>query len=187
MVHVLIRDKLAITMIQHVEDSVRTVRRAAYPWEVRSNGILSSAKPHPRAWGTMTRYLASYARDIIADPPVARPDGAPEITVSEAYPAPFPDTARAIEELIPHLTSRPACILGLLDGEVRRGLVKEGFAADLVLFDPATVAAVSTFAEPNQPNRGIACVLVNGKVAAGRGVVTGSRGGKTIRRWRPAQ
>ncbi|EJD55578.1 Metallo-dependent hydrolase, partial [Auricularia subglabra TFB-10046 SS5] len=183
MVHVLIRDKLATTMIQHVghEDNVRTVMTSRVHMG-GSDGIVSSAKPHPRAWGTMTRYLGFYARDIFADPPVAGPDGAPEIAVSEAYPAPFPDKARALEELIPHLTSRPARRLGLLDGEVRRGLVKEGFAADLVLFDPATVAAVSTFAEPNQPSRGIAYVLVNGKVAVARGVVTGSRGGRTIRR-----
>lgn len=129
----------------------------------------------------MTRYLGFYARDIFAEAPVAGPDGAPEVPISDAYPAPFP-RERALEEVIPHLTSRPARRLGLLDGEVRRGLVREGFAADLVLFDPATVAAAATFADPNQPSRGIDWVFVNGKVAVARGVVTGSRGGRTIRR-----
>ena len=46
-----------------------------------------------------------------------------------------------LEECVAHLTSRPAARLRLPD----RGLVREGYRADLVLFDPATVAAGSTF------------------------------------------
>ncbi|GAA4964355.1 hypothetical protein GCM10023238_34960 [Streptomyces heliomycini] len=51
----------------------------------------------------------------------------------------------SLEECVAHLTSRPAARLRLPD----RGLVREGYRADLVLFDPATVAAGST-----SPHRG---------------------------------
>lgn len=50
----------------------------------------------------------------------------------------------SLEECVAHLTSRPAHRLRLAD----RGYVREGYRADLVLFDPETVAAGSTFEEP---------------------------------------
>ena len=50
----------------------------------------------------------------------------------------------SLEECVAHLTSRPAARLRLPD----RGLVREGYRADLVLFDPETVAAGSTFEAP---------------------------------------
>lgn len=48
-------------------------------------------------------------------------------------------------------------------GISQRGILREGYHADLVLFDPATVTDVATFSAPVQPSQGIHCVWVNGK------------------------
>ncbi|WP_086751166.1 N-acyl-D-amino-acid deacylase family protein, partial [Streptomyces scabiei] len=65
----------------------------------------------------------------------------------------------SLEECVAHLTSRPAARLRLAD----RGLVREGYRADLVLFDPATVAAGSTYEAPRTLPTGIPYVLVDGR------------------------
>ena len=63
-----------------------------------------------------------------------------------------------VEEAIRKMTSAPAARLGWRD----RGLIREGFVADLVLFDPATVIDRSTFAEPFREAVGVRKVWVNG-------------------------
>ncbi|MBZ5558898.1 MAG: D-aminoacylase [Acidobacteriia bacterium] len=62
-----------------------------------------------------------------------------------------------------------------------RGLIKEGMAADLVMFDPATVADRATFTDPFQYPVGISTVIVNGKVVLDNGRHTGERPGVVIR------
>lgn len=83
-----------------------------------------------------------------------------------------------LEECVAHLTSRPAARLRLPD----RGLVREGYVADLVLFDPATVAAGSTYAQPRRLPAGIPYVLVNGEPAIDEGRRTDTLAGRSIRR-----
>jgi N-acyl-D-amino-acid deacylase len=61
-----------------------------------------------------------------------------------------------------------------------RGLIKEGLAADLVIFDPATVADRATFTDPFQYPVGIPTVIVNGKVVLDNGRHTGARPGIVI-------
>lgn len=63
-----------------------------------------------------------------------------------------------IEEAVRRMTSLPAREFRLKD----RGVIAPGAFADLVLFDPATIADAATFADPKQPSRGIASVWVNG-------------------------
>lgn len=82
-----------------------------------------------------------------------------------------------LEETVHHLTGRPARRLKLH----RRGLVREGFAADLVLFDPRTVNDTATFAEPRQPAEGIHHVFVNGTPAIAAGLPTGALAGRALR------
>ena len=60
-----------------------------------------------------------------------------------------------LADCIHHLTGRPAPALRLAD----RGLVRAGYAADLVLFDPDTVRDTATFDDPRQQAEGIAWVL----------------------------
>ncbi|KUN26132.1 N-acyl-D-amino acid deacylase [Streptomyces antibioticus] len=82
------------------------------------------------------------------------------------------------EECVAHLTGRPAARLRLPD----RGLVREGHKADLVLFDPATVAAGSTFAEPRTLPTGIPHVLVDGRFVIEDGHRTDVLAGRSVRR-----
>ncbi|WP_166021387.1 N-acyl-D-amino-acid deacylase family protein [Streptomyces chilikensis] len=82
-----------------------------------------------------------------------------------------------LEECVAHLTGRAAARLGLTD----RGLVREGYRADLVLFDPATVAEGATFAVPRTPPVGIPYVLVDGRLAVEDGHRTGVLAGRTVR------
>ena len=81
-----------------------------------------------------------------------------------------------LEEAIRKMTSLPATFLGLQD----RGLVKEGFWADLVVFDPATVASGATYGDPYGGPEGIEHVLVNGALAVDRGELTGALAGKVL-------
>ncbi|MGA7203121.1 MAG: D-aminoacylase [Specibacter sp.] len=84
----------------------------------------------------------------------------------------------SLEETVNHLTGRPAARLKLVD----RGLVRLGYAADLVLFDSATVDATATFENPRQAATGIHYVFVNGTAAITAGTPTGARAGRALRR-----
>ncbi|MGA5035860.1 N-acyl-D-amino-acid deacylase family protein [Streptomyces capoamus] len=83
-----------------------------------------------------------------------------------------------LEECVAHLTSRPAARLRLPD----RGLVREGHRADLVLFDPRTVAAGADFVEPRRPPTGIPYVLVDGRFVIEDGRRTDALPGRSVRR-----
>lgn len=84
----------------------------------------------------------------------------------------------SLEEAIRKMTSLPASILGLTD----RGAIKIGQWADLVIFDPATVADKATFEDPFQYPAGIDTVLVNGQVVLDEGKHTNARPGRVLRR-----
>ncbi|MFE7118750.1 amidohydrolase family protein [Streptomyces sp. NPDC057654] len=84
----------------------------------------------------------------------------------------------SLEECVAHLTSRPAARLRLSD----RGLVRTGYRADLVLFDPAEVAAGSTFEAPKSLPTGIPYVLIDGRFVMEDGRRTDVLAGRTVRR-----
>ncbi|GHA13605.1 N-acyl-D-amino-acid deacylase [Streptomyces tauricus] len=84
----------------------------------------------------------------------------------------------SLEECVAHLTSRPAARLRLAD----RGLVREGYRADLVLFDPETVAAGSTFDAPRTLPTGIPHVLIDGRFVVEDGRRTDVLAGRAVRR-----
>ena len=86
----------------------------------------------------------------------------------------------SLEEAIRKMTTLPASILGLSD----RGAIKAGQWADLVLFDPNTVADQATFEDPFQYPVGIDTVLVNGTVVLDEGKHTNARPGKVLQRAR---
>lgn len=83
----------------------------------------------------------------------------------------------SLEEAIRRMTSLPARKFGLKD----RGLILEGLAADLVVFDPRTITDQATFSNPHQYSAGIKLVVVNGSIAAREGKPTANRFGKTLR------
>ncbi|MCX4971755.1 amidohydrolase family protein [Streptomyces sp. NBC_00620] len=84
----------------------------------------------------------------------------------------------SLEECVAHLTGRAAARLRLAD----RGLVREGYRADLVLFDPATVAAGSTFENPRTLPTGIPHVLIDGRFVIEDGRRTDVLAGRAVRR-----
>jgi N-acyl-D-aspartate/D-glutamate deacylase len=81
-----------------------------------------------------------------------------------------------LEDAIRKMTSLPAQVLGLKD----RGLLKEGYWADIVLFDPDKVSDKATYENPKQYPKGIDYVLVNGTVVIDNGNHTGARPGRII-------
>ncbi|MFG2114174.1 amidohydrolase family protein [Streptomyces sp. NPDC048718] len=83
-----------------------------------------------------------------------------------------------LEECVAHLTSRPAARLRLPD----RGRIREGYVADLVLFDPATVASGATYDAPRTLPTGIPYVLVAGEFVIEDGRRTQTLAGRAIRR-----
>jgi N-acyl-D-amino-acid deacylase len=82
-----------------------------------------------------------------------------------------------LEDAVRRMTSLPAQRLGLKD----RGLLREGYWADVVVFDPGRVSDTATFASPKQYPEGINFVLVNGRVVIDRGNHTGERPGMALR------
>jgi N-acyl-D-amino-acid deacylase len=63
-----------------------------------------------------------------------------------------------------------------------RGLLRKGFKADLVIFDPDTVRDNATYLEPHQFSSGITWVLVNGKTAIQSGKPTSALSGRVLLR-----
>lgn len=81
-----------------------------------------------------------------------------------------------LEEAIRRMTSLPAQKFKLRD----RGLLLPGMAADVVVFDEATVSDAAEFVNPHAYSKGFAYVLVNGEVTVSEGKHTGVRNGKTL-------
>jgi N-acyl-D-amino-acid deacylase len=83
-----------------------------------------------------------------------------------------------LETAVAKLSSVPAARLGLAD----RGLLRVGWKADVVIFDPGTVADAATFEDPARYPVGIRDVIVNGRAAVRDGEETGVRPGRLLRR-----
>jgi N-acyl-D-aspartate/D-glutamate deacylase len=62
-----------------------------------------------------------------------------------------------------------------------RGSLREGFYADVVIFDPATVGDHATYERPNQLASGVEHVFVNGQAVVADGVHTGALAGRALR------
>jgi len=87
-----------------------------------------------------------------------------------------------LSEAIRKMTSFPAQRLGLPD----RGLLRDGFKADIVVFNPDTVKTHATKADPKRYPIGIEYVIVNGQAVIDRGQNTGALPGRALRRGRPS-
>jgi N-acyl-D-aspartate/D-glutamate deacylase len=86
--------------------------------------------------------------------------------------------AISIESAIRSSTSLPALIMGLSD----RGIIREGLAADLVVFDMTTIRDKATFFEPHQYSEGIEFVFVNGVAVVDSSKPTWALPGRLITR-----
>ena len=81
------------------------------------------------------------------------------------------------EEAIRKMTSASARRLGCLD----RGILRPGFAADIVVFDPDTIQDTATYEDPRRHPEGIDYVAVNGELVVDNGQVTGKTPGRALR------
>ncbi len=86
----------------------------------------------------------------------------------------------SLPEAVRSMTSAAAARLGLAD----RGLVRDGYVADLVVFDPERVRSNATYDEPRRFPDGMEWVIVDGEVVVERGLHTGARCGRVLRRGR---
>lgn len=82
------------------------------------------------------------------------------------------------EDAIRKMTSLPAQTFGLK----KRGLIREGYVADILLIDENTVADQATFEQPHQYATGIDYVIVNGKFVIAEGAKTGELPGQALRK-----
>ena len=82
-----------------------------------------------------------------------------------------------LEFAVRKMTSLAAQRVGLAD----RGLLSRGMAADITVFDPASVADKATFEQPHQPSVGFAYVFVNGQKVLDHGKLTAARPGRGLR------
>jgi N-acyl-D-amino-acid deacylase len=134
------------------EGDLRRIMQYPYNMFASDAGIarFGSGVPHPRSYGTNSRVLGMYVRDL---------------------------KVISLEEAIRRMTSLPAQKFNLQD----RGLVHQGMAADLVIFDPQKVGDKSTFTQPHAYAEGFEYVIVNGKVTAQHGKHTGERNGQFVK------
>jgi len=119
-----------------------------------------------------------------------RRPGHPILDEGVPHPRAYGSTARVLgryvrergvlplETAVAKLSAVPAARLGLRD----RGLVREGWAADLVVFEAASVIDRATYERPAQFAAGIRDVIINGRPAILDGVETGVRPGRLLRR-----
>ena len=84
----------------------------------------------------------------------------------------------SLPEAVHKMTGAPAKVLGLVD----RGLLREGYRADVTVFDPATIIDRATYEDPHRYPAGIGTVIVNGTVVVDAGEHTGTRPGRVLRR-----
>ena len=155
-----VADAGATGILMHIGDegNVRAIMR--HPRHTGgSDGILIGARPHPRGRGTFPRYLGHYVREL---------------------------GVLTLEEAVRHLSGTPAIRLGLHRGDMPRGVIRAGAAADLVLFDAQTIAAGATFDQPLAPPTGIVEVLIAGVPVLEDGEVTGATPGRALRMPPPA-
>jgi dihydroorotase/N-acyl-D-amino-acid deacylase len=145
----------ALYFIAREEDLQTGLRQ---PWtsigldgnELSLDGPLFEPHTHPRAFGSMPRFLGHYVRDLQLMP---------------------------LEQAIRKITSLPAQREHL----VGRGLIKEGFFADITIFNPDAIIDKATYTEPAQLAEGVSYVLVNGQVAFENGKATGAMAGKALK------
>ena len=126
---------------------------------------------------------------VCTDAQTRRP-GHPVLDVGRPHPRTYGSTARVLgtyvrergtvglETAVAKLTGASAARLGLRD----RGVLRDGAFADVVAFDPETVADVATYEQPSQYPVGIEHVVVNGRVAVLAGQETEERAGRLLRR-----
>ena len=82
-----------------------------------------------------------------------------------------------LEDAVARITSISAETFGLKE----RGRIEPGYHADVVLFDPDTIADAATYDDPKRLSQGISLVIVNGAVAWSEGAYSSAGSGQMLR------
>ncbi|HHI5791625.1 TPA: amidohydrolase family protein [Clostridioides difficile] len=146
----LIEEKSKIQVVVHTQGQEDTDKVVCHPkscigsdsMDLSTEGLLSLGKPHPRAFGTFGRIFSYYVRE---------------------------KGMLTFEEAVKKITYLSAKRLGIYE---ERGLLKENYFADIVVFDPDTIEDKATYSNPKQYTVGVEYVLVNGKIALSEGKQT---------------
>jgi N-acyl-D-aspartate/D-glutamate deacylase len=107
--------------------------------------------PHPRQYGTFTKYLSEYVRDR---------------------------KILSLEEAVRKITGGPAGRFGIKN----KGLLREGFDADIAVFDLEKIENSADYLHPREFGKGFARVFVNGKAVCENDRYLGGKGGRVLRR-----
>lgn len=155
----LIEEKSKIQVVVHTQGQEDTDKVVCHPkscigsdsMDLSTEGLLSLGKPHPRAFGTFGRIFSYYVRE---------------------------KGMLTFEEAVKKITYLSAKRLGIYK---ERGLLKENYFADIVVFDTDTIEDKATYSNPKQYTVGVEYVLVNGKIALAGGKQTDVCAGRVIK------
>jgi N-acyl-D-amino-acid deacylase len=170
----------------HPELSGKKLADIANGWEVTQIEAAKRLQPAGAIYHSMSeddvRAILSHRRTMIGSDGLPN-DKFPHPRLWGTFPRVLGNYAReqklfSISEAVRKMTSLPARRFGLKD----RGIIREGYAADLVLFDAEVVRDSANFTEPVKTAVGIEAVWVNGVMSYSNSRCTGQRGGQFLRR-----
>ncbi|MGA7341349.1 MAG: D-aminoacylase [Terracidiphilus sp.] len=181
------RVKITVTWsTPHEEMAGRTLEQIAGVWQVSQLEAARRLQPagaiyHSIAEEDMRRILRHPATMIGSDGLPCDPHPHPRLWGT--FPRVLGVYSReekllSLAEAIHKMTGMPAQRFGLAG----RGLIREGYGADLALFDPETIIDTATYADPIRPARGISSVWVNGVLSYTAEGATGKHGGRYLPR-----
>ena len=155
---------------------------AAAEWLLQEEGTAATAIIEAMDEADV-RTVMAHPTTMIGSDGIPTLDGTPHPRLYGTFPRVLGQYARdaavlSLAEAVHRMTGLPAAKFGLRD----RGVVRAGAFADVVLFDPATVADTATYADPHRYPAGIPHVFVNGVQVVRDGAHTGARPGRVVRR-----
>ena len=181
------RVKITITWsTPHPEMASRTLAEIAQTWGLPQVEAARRLQPAGAIYHSMSeedvRAILKHPRTMIGSDGLPN-DPRPHPRLWGAFPRVLGRYSREeglfpFAEAVHKMTGLPAERFGFS----RRGLLREGYSADLVLFDPATVRDTATFEDPIRPAQGILSVWVNGVLSYHDLAATGARSGRFLPR-----
>lgn len=179
------RVKITITWsAPHPETAGRTVAEIAQAWNLPQLEAAKKLQPAGAIYHSMSeddvRAILKHPRTMIGSDGLPN-DPRPHPRLWGTFPRVLGRYARELKlfslaEAVHKMTGLPAKRFGFS----RRGLVREGFYADLVLFDAEIIRDAATFEDPIRPAEGILSVWVNGKLSYHGKAATGTRAGRFL-------